>query len=500
MAKRVPAWGLFRLLKALEKKRFGGHLALTVQEGAVSVGFDDGRILRIDTAVKDWSFPAYLLRARILTDPVRAERMVSSTMLVEAKVVRPEDAARLRASYLRSVLTSMMPETFSAWEVDRTPVPESPVPDLPVDPEPELMRAVARAPLDEMRTVVDRLRASGDLALDGDVGPCLRHARVQFGDSDFVQALRDRDVSVITEEALGDESVVRILFALHVAGVLAVHAAPPPAPPMRPLEALAEEPPAPIIQSDVEAGLLEAATAMADQNDYELLGVSIDARPSAVRSAWRRLRRQFARSRYEGLVTPQAMAVLEGIHERVDHARDRLLDRDARMQYNRAIEVATPSLEARLVEVFDARQLHLAGLEALEGRDAKGAMSHFEAALRQDPQEPDFLVGMANALLAMPASGDVHAQAKGVLDQALAMDDNLLEAHLAMAELLRRIGQGDAAMEQVRRVLALDPENEEAGRLRERLRKRAAMPRSGSFAKPQASLIDRIKSLLRRDS
>lgn len=494
MAKRVPAWGVFRLLKALERKQFCGYLALTAQEGAVAVGFDDGRILRIDTAIRDWSFPAYLLRARILTDPVRAERMVSSTMLVEAKVVRPDDAARLRASYLRSVLTAMMPEAFSAWELDRTPVPESQVPDLPVDPEPELMRAIARAPLDEMRTVVDRLRSSGDFVVGGDVGPCLRHVRSQFGESDFAQALRDRDVSVITDEALAEETVIRILFALHVAGVLTVQIPPP----SRPLEALIDDSPAPIIQSDVEASLLAAATGMTEQNDYELLDVSIDARPSAVRSAWCRLRRQFARSRYEGLVTPQAMTVLEGIHWRMDHARDRLLDRDVRMQYNRAIEIATPSLEARLVEVFDARQLYLAGLEALEGRDAKGAMSHFEAALRQDPLEPDFLVGMANALLAMPASDEVYAEARDLLNKALAMEEDLVEAHLAMAELMRRTGQWDPAMEQVRHALALCPENEEAHNLRERLRKRGSAPRTGSFTKPPASLFDRVKSLLWR--
>ena len=41
-----------------------------------------------------------------------------------------------------------------------------------------------------------------------------------------------------------------------------------------------------------------------------------------------------------------------------------------------------PGLEARLVEIFEARALYAAGREALEARDAKGAMSHFEAAFR----------------------------------------------------------------------------------------------------------------------
>jgi tetratricopeptide (TPR) repeat protein len=497
--KPIPAWGLYRLLKALERKRFSGFLELHPPSGRVAVGLDDGRILRIESDVKEWGFPAYLMRSRIVSDPIKAERMQASAMLVDAGVIRAEDGARLQSSYLRSVLTMLMPEPFPAWALVRAPIPTGPVPDMPVEPEPELMRAVARRDTEELRAVVAHLRAGGTPTLEDGADACLRYARAQFGESPFLKALRDGDTSVVDDAAVAADDPVRILFALHVAGKLSVQQPAPREIPLHPLEEIPEPAASPAGVSDVEVRLLEAASRMAEENNYEILGVPIDARLSAIRMGWLRQRRQWTRTRFEGLVTPHALDLLEGIQQRLDAARDRLSERNARLQYNRAIDVSTPGLEARLVEIFEARALWASGREALEARDAKGAMSHFEAAFRQDPMEPEYLAGMAEAVLAMPPSDETRERAKELARQALAVDEDLVCAHLALAEALRRGQEWDAAAEHVRRVLTLDPENEEALKLKDRLRKRPADVRTGGFQRKPDTFLDKVRELLRRE-
>lgn len=514
MEKAIPAWGLYRLLKALERKRFSGQLELRAAVGRASLGFDDGRIFRVETDVPEWAFPAYLVRARIVPDALKAERMTSAGMLVESGVIRREDGARLQASYLRSVLTLMMSEPFPVWGIDRTPMPAGTLPDMPVEPEPELMRAVGRRDIAEVRAVVDRLVESGSPVLGEGAEPCLRYARAQFGDLRILQYLRDDNVEDAADALLAEEGTARVLFSLHVAGHLSFQ--PRPAPAHRPEPAVSvlveAQAPAPtldsapasasgdLVQSDVEARLVEAAARMADQNNYEILEVSIDARLSAIRMAWLRMRRQWVRTRFEGVVSAHAMTLLDGIHKRLEAARERLSERNARLQYNRAIDIATPGLEARLVEVFEAQALHQSGREALANRDAKAAMASFEAAWRQDPLEPLYLVAMAEALMAMPPSDETRARVRELLGQAFAVDADLIEAHLAMAEVLRREQDWDGSMDHVRRVLLLEPENSDASRLRDRLRKRPADAVVGGFQRKPGTLLGKVRSLLRGES
>lgn len=506
MEKAIPAWGLYRLLKALERKRFCGRLELRASAGRAALGFDDGRIFRVETDVPEWAFPAYLVRARIVSDALKAERMTSAGMLVESGVIRREDGARLEASYLRSVLTLMMSEPFPVWGIDRTPMLAGTLPGMPVEPEPELMRAVGRRDIAEVRGVVERLLESGAPVLEEGAESCLRYARAQFGDLQILQSLRDG----IEEDAegilLAEEGTVRVLFSLHVAGHLSFR---PRRASVRPSEAgvtasveapVPSGPPGAPVQSDVEARLVEAAARMADQNNYEILEVSVDARLSTIRMAWLRMRRHWVRTRFEGVVSAHAMTLLDGIHRRLDAARERLSERNSRLQYNRAINIATPGLEARLVEMFEAQVLHQSGREALANRDAKAAMASFEAAWRQDPQEPIHLAAMAEALLAMPPSDETRARIRELLGQAFAADADLIEAHLAMAEALRRDQDWDGAMDHVRRVLLLEPENTDASRLRDRLRKRPADAVVGGFQRKPGTLLGKVRSLLRGES
>ena len=99
----------------------------------------------------------------------------------------------------------------------------------------------------------------------------------------------------------------------------------------------------------------------------------------------------------------------------------------------------------------------------------------------------------------MPPSDETRKRARELLDQALSVEADLVEAHLALAEVLRREQEWDPAAEHVRRVLMLDPENDEALKLRDRLRKRPADARTGSFQRKPDGLLDKVRTLLRRE-
>jgi len=191
-ATAIPSWGLYRLLKGMESRKVTGLLHLDTARGRVTLGIRKGRLVQVETEVPELGFGAFLVKARMVHDPASAERLASTRRLVDAGVLRPEDAAKLHGSYARSLLARILDAPVHHWSFEAREALEGVVSDMPVDPFPELLRALSQVPNpDPLRQAVRRLVQAGGLSLAPGSEFLLSHVRAHFGATPLV-ALRGR--------------------------------------------------------------------------------------------------------------------------------------------------------------------------------------------------------------------------------------------------------------------------------------------------------------------
>ncbi len=496
----VPAWGLFRVLRALQDRPGDTHLVLGLQGGqsgattnaTVSIGLQRGRPRCVATEFSPLSLATHLAHSRALPETAlehyqacsRAAGVPLCRVLASERALPPEELARQVEAHTRAVVEALLPRAISAWSSRR----HDPCGDAcgvsGLDPVPLLMRTVARHPdIETMRVIVSRFVGRGDLHLAPGYEAFLTAARGQFHDARVLFLLRQGRHREMTRAVNSDERDLRVLFALIVAGAVE-HGAPRSGSVER--KDFSEDP--------VSQELHHTALDFRSRNHYEVLGLAVDCRLSEVEEAGRRLRRRFARARYETTATPRAMQYLEEINARVDEAVQTLTDLDLRSAYNRTLAL-TAEVQARLAVVFEARTSWQSGVVALKAGDHKEAAARFEQAAQQDPEEPLYPVALARTLVSASASPAGASRARGLVEGVLARWPEFPEARVVMAHLLRGEGRKDEAMEHVRAVLRQDPEHAEARRLRELLSAKSA-PVAFRFRKKPESVFTRLKRRL----
>jgi tetratricopeptide (TPR) repeat protein len=519
----IPGWGLYRVLKALEGRAVTGVLELKLEGGDVSLRLADGHVVAANTTMAGLSFSRYLARTGLAPEGLPPERRIATSRdLVDAGAARYDEAAKRQSSHARSVLTAILPLAFASWTFRPGAAADWALDGPPVEVTPELMRAVSCVPdVVGMRAAVLQFRAGGWISLASGAEGLLSDAKSLIGDAKVLYLLRQGRSSEVGEGVASEDLSARVLFALVVAGALQrdpagmVEAEPATAAAGPASEAApavtggggegpdagdapaAEEARSP--DSQVVAELRQAANAFGTATLYEVLGVGTDGRLSEVESAYARGRRRYARARYEGEASGDVSRLLDVIHCRLDEARATLTDRTLRLSYNRSIGIATPGLEARIVEMFEARQHYGAGLELAGVHKPDEALAEFEAAATQDPREPEYAVAIARHLLARGPLSDSIARARSLLEEALRIDPDLVPAMIGMATVCRIERQREAAVEHLRAALRIDPENAEALAMKGLLQGTAPASKM-VFKKQQESVFDRLKRILKTGS
>ena len=493
---QIPAWGLYRLLKAFEGRADDHRLVLKIPGGNLSFGLTSGRPYYVLTDILHLTFGAYLANAKLVPDESiasieaasRASTGPACKALLDDNGGSVELARKLSESHVRSVLSVILPSTVNGWSLSDDQPCNNTCGCKGVDSEPELMRAVASHPnVDIMRTTVSRFLDNGPFYLASGGEALLTHAKTHIGDSRVLYLVRQGRFQEIDGSILADDDNVRILFGLTVAAVLTRDSVTEAAP----RNAAGAE------NDLVVRELREAVQDLQSKNHYEVLGVSVDSRLSEVSEACTEMKRRFSRGRYDEFQSGEVGEHLDVIHARADQAFAILNDRDRRASYNRTLKNESPELNARLYRMFDAREVWLAGRKLLQANKVPEALIRFEEALSQDPDEPSYRVSVASALLAAPQGPDVLERAQTLLEEVLREHDKMVEAHLGMAQLYRLSRNHSKAMEHVRKALILEPDNEEGRRLKELLNAQAK-PSKMSFQKKSESVVSRLKSRFKR--
>lgn len=488
MGNAIPLWGLFRFLKAVEKRGFSGDIEFFVGGGKVSMGFYNGRVCSITSDLPELSFKSFITKAKLVSDKsiAQAEQIMKSRgigyldALIEAKVIYPEFGLKLLTAYYRSVLATLFTtdienytmKPHQSWQGKQS-----------LDITPELMRAVAKFQnIGMIREIVTKNLLSGPIRLVSGTEQYLADAKVIFGDSPILYIVRQGKLNELTEDCLDQELNIRVLFALFVCGALEVS------------KGSIEENKGSRIESEVMREIRVTANNFKNSNYYQILELRYDARISHILASYARIKRRFAESKFEGVVSPEVTPMLMMIRKKIDEAKATLTDRQARLNYNKSIGIGSKEIEEKTCMIFDALAYWSLGKDLFKERNYARAMEMFEQAMLRDKEEDLFLIWYARAKAANTQDPQEWEKSKQVVEQCLSRQFETVDAHIALSHILKLMGQLEKAEEVIKVALKLDPENEDAKTLKRVLQ---ALPKDGkiTFERKRETLLDKMKKL-----
>jgi len=216
----IPAWGLYRLFSALERKGASGRLTLHFPDGVVRFDLSGGTLSDCRTDVDGLSFPEFLVQSGMVPGRAAAQTYDSVGNLVHANIIRVEDAGRFHCAYIREVVDVILPVPVQSWTFEPGQGQAGAFVSDKVNLCAELFVTVRRsADLAAMRAVMSRI---GTFARLTDVSRqgCLTHVESQFPGLPLLSELGNGHCPPLMPAVLNDEASLRVLFGLVVAGAL----------------------------------------------------------------------------------------------------------------------------------------------------------------------------------------------------------------------------------------------------------------------------------------
>ena len=216
----IPAWGLYRLFSALERKGASGQLTLHFPDGVVRFTLNGGALSDCWTDVDGLSFPEFLVQSGMVQDRAAARSFTSVGHMVSASIVRAADAGRIHSAYVREVVDIILPVPVQSWAFEPAPAQAGGYMSEPLDLCAELFVAVRRSTDSAgMRSVMSRI---GTFARLTDVSRqgCLASAASQFPGVPLMSDLGNGHCPPLMPAVINDDASLRILFGLVVAGGL----------------------------------------------------------------------------------------------------------------------------------------------------------------------------------------------------------------------------------------------------------------------------------------
>jgi len=461
----IEAWGLYRIVRSVAATRVTGRLDLEYEGGTVGFWLKFGQIVEVHSSIASLVPPG-----------------------VETA------GSRFRAIRVSSVLSTVLPLPARSWTFQTfESLPIQPI-ETPIDPLPELVRAVRRSA--DARALMSALETMDLAVLSPGAGldAVLSIARTVIGETRVAGLVRQQRLNEARDAARTDPAGARTLFAVVVAGALMragqrapdelpgrIDDCPQPAP-------VEPEPSDPAVRgSSLPPGMAAAALLHRARKivgvppDEELLAIARRVTPtstfydfleippgaclSLVRNACNELLKRTDRSRFGDRMPDDQMQVLAAVHKRIERARDVLTDRTRRAAHNRGLGLESRDIESRTLAIFDARDVWELGMRLFQAQRHSEALARFAEAARIDPTEPEYLTAQAWTMAALPPGRASIQRARELIEEALAMQPELLDGHVLIANLLQKEGAIPRARYHVKRALAIEPRHAEAAAL-----------------------------------
>jgi DNA-binding response OmpR family regulator/tetratricopeptide (TPR) repeat protein len=501
--KRTP---FARLLQRLYARRASGSLLLLRDTTKKIVIFVDGYPMSVRSNVLGETLGRILLEKRLITSEALAEsvgrmqkeKRHQGEILVEMGALSPFNLERALVEQVEAKLFEVFswPDGKFMFKTGEHTMAERP--RLERSPAGLILEGIRRH-YDDKRQQAALERFSGQyVALSKD--PVLRLQEMTSDPTElaFIQSLdgtKQLDVILNRAEIARDKARL-LLVALSEAGMIERHETtsrrkglvPTPTPPSSPpLLATSSAPPAsaPLASGQLAMMLQTVRT----QDFFWALGVDENASAAEVDRAYEALARSFHADRYR-LGPEDDRKAAQEIFDRLTEAHRTLRDPARRKTYvakltrapddgaDTAVDrmdkprpAATPAAGASAPSNAAARALYDAGLEHLKGRRHHEAVEALRQAARLVPNEADFRAALGWALFRQaPADARAGRAAVAELRRALQLNERHRAAAQHLAEIYAQTGQPDLAVQELERLLAIDPAATEVAEELHRLR------------------------------
>lgn len=239
---------------------------------------------------------------------------------------------------------------------------------------------------------------------------------------------------------------LRSLYALMLAGILEA---------ARPKMRAASD--APLTREECLARLASAASG----DHYAVLGISRDASPDTVRSAYYAAARRYHPDRFRAGELQDLLPKFESFFSFVTEAHYVLGDPQQRAEYDRAGAAATQDA-TRTDTSQVARQNYLKGRALATQRRFNEAAGFLESAVQQDPQRPEYRLELGLLLARNPRR---RREAEEQLLRAADLAPSLAPAYRGLGEIYLRAEMRAAGCRLLREARRWDPDDAETVRL-----------------------------------
>lgn len=230
----------------------------------------------------------------------------------------------------------------------------------------------------------------------------------------------------------------------------------------------------------IVARLAEArklATELDGKTHYEILDVARDADDRAVRTAFRKLARDFHADRFARYgLDPDAQSAVQKVFIAINRAHETLSDAAQRREYDLGLEMKANGGSAlargggaasQMDQVFKAEKLIKDATVLISRGDADAALERLRPALAITPDDPVAKAALAYAeyLVARGQGGSQVIQGRTLetLSAICGELDNREEPFLYLGRLYRDTGDTDRAIRAFQQALAINPHYAEAG-------------------------------------
>jgi CheY-like chemotaxis protein/tetratricopeptide (TPR) repeat protein len=259
-----------------------------------------------------------------------------------------------------------------------------------------------------------------------------------------------------------------VLFGLYVIGTAQAAGELPCKPRQPDFEALARE-----RESTPEARsgrvtreeLESMRTQAADQNHYEVLGLSLNAPAADCKRAFFQLAKRYHPDRFAG-EPDEIRALASDVFARISTAHDVLTDGAQRTAYGESLRNAGGGEESgEVARILTAEVQFQKGQALLKKKDYPRALEQFKWALELNPEEGEFraLYGWAT-YLENPKDEKARAEARQELEKALELAPRSVTGYYYTGQLHKACGELGPAEKMFRKVLEMDPKHVEAAR------------------------------------
>jgi DNA-binding response OmpR family regulator/tetratricopeptide (TPR) repeat protein len=213
--------------------------------------------------------------------------------------------------------------------------------------------------------------------------------------------------------------------------------------------------------------VLQHYLAMHGKDHYQALGLARDAPGALVMAAYEELQARFRLERFADVDLGPDYARLEEISHRLDEAYQTLSSPTARTEYDRQLSAGAPAA----APLLDAEVLAKQAENLLAAGDAASARKKLVEVVKVAPDQADYHALLAWAVFkaesGVAAAGVPNARAAAQtawphLEQALALDPDLAEAHDYAGRIAAAAGDDERALLHLERLLDADATRDHA--------------------------------------